>query len=95
MPETLSPTLLNVLVCPEDRTPVRLATPEEITGLNTRIAEGSLKRRSGAPVTEPLDAVLIRVDGRVGYEVQDGIPLMLMEEGLALDPEVGPPQINR
>lgn len=90
MPET-TPTdatvpqdLLDILVCPETRQPVRLARPEELEQLNTRIRAGELRNRGGEKVAEPLREALIREDERVLYPVDDGIPVMLVDESIEL-----------
>ena len=33
-----------------------------------------------------LDAALLRDDGRVAYPIRDGIPVLIAEEAIALDP---------
>ena len=48
--------LLDILVCPDDLTPVRLATAAELTALNARIAAGQVKNRGGQPVATELAA---------------------------------------
>ena len=78
------PELLEILACPDDKTPVRLATPEELEALNARIASGEVKSRGGQPVTEPVVEGLVREDGRYLYRVDDDIPIMLIDEALPL-----------
>ena len=36
------------------------------------------------PVREPIEALLVRADGKLAYPVRDGIPIMLVEEALPL-----------
>jgi uncharacterized protein YbaR (Trm112 family) len=76
--------LLKILVCPEDKTPVRPATAEEIGALNQRIETGALKNRSGQAVTEALTEGLVREDGRYLYPIRDDIPVMLVDEAIPL-----------
>lgn len=77
--------LLEILACPEDKTPVRLAESGEIEALNERIRSGSVKNRGGDPVTDPLEAGLVREDGRFLYPIRDEIPIMLIDEAIPLD----------
>jgi len=42
-------------------------------------------------VTDSFAGMLIRADERIAYMIQDGIPIMLIEKALMLDPSVGPP----
>jgi uncharacterized protein YbaR (Trm112 family) len=76
--------LIALLCCPESRQPLAIAPDEALRSVNERIAAGLLSNRSGTPVTEPVDALLVREDGRFGYAVRDGIPVLLIEEALPL-----------
>jgi len=80
----VSPDLLEILVCPETRQPVRAATPAEIDALNQRVRAGMLRNRGGEPVPKPIEEGLVREDGKVLYVVDDGIPVMLIEESIEL-----------
>jgi uncharacterized protein YbaR (Trm112 family) len=76
--------LLEILVCPDDLTPVRLATAAELTALNARIAAGEVKTRGGQVVSAPVKEGLVRADGKYLYVVDDDIPVMLIDEAIAL-----------
>jgi uncharacterized protein YbaR (Trm112 family) len=76
--------LLEILVCPETRQGVRLAQADELERVNARIREGALRNRGGEKVAEPLREALVREDGRVLYPVDDGIPVMLIDESIEL-----------
>ena len=80
----LAPDLLEILRCPEDRTPLREAEPALIAELNAKVQSGALRNKGGEPVKEPLQGGLIRQDGKVLYPVRDDIPVMLIEEGIPL-----------
>jgi uncharacterized protein YbaR (Trm112 family) len=82
----LNPELLALLVCPETHQDVALALPEEIAQINAAIAQGALRTVGGAVVELPVEAALIRIDRRVAYPIRDGIPVMLVAEGLDLTP---------
>ena len=74
--------LLEILACPETKQPVRLAHEELVGRVNAAVAAGALKNRDGQPVTEPIEAGLLREDGRYLYPVRDDIPVMLIGEGI-------------
>jgi len=74
--------LLEILACPETKQPVRLADDELVRRVNAAAADGTLKNRDGQSVTEPIDAGLLREDGRYLYPVRDDIPVMLIGEGI-------------
>lgn len=80
----LATDLLEILRCPEDRTPLREAQPALIAELNAKVQSGALRNKGGEPVKEPLQGGLIRQDGKVLYPVRDDIPVMLIEEGIPL-----------
>jgi uncharacterized protein YbaR (Trm112 family) len=80
----LDPELLDILVCPETRRPVALAGDGLLARVNAAAAGGSLSNRAGEAVQAPLDAVLVRDDGEVGYPVRDDIPIMLIDESIDL-----------
>lgn len=80
----LDPELLEILVCPETRGPVRPANEELVARINRAIEEGTLTNRGGEPVTEKLDGGLVREDGELLYPVRDDIPIMLIDEAILL-----------
>ncbi len=76
--------LLEILACPEDKTPLRLADESTLAKLNETIAAGTLTNRGGNVVDEPIEAGLIREDGRYLYAIRDDIPIMLIDEAIPL-----------
>lgn len=76
--------LLKMLVCPETRLPLVPADPELMNRLNQAITEGLLKNRGGQTVRGLLQGGLVREDRAVLYPVIDGIPVMLVDEGIPL-----------
>jgi uncharacterized protein YbaR (Trm112 family) len=74
--------LLDILVCPETKQPLRVADAALIDRLNASVESGSLKSRGGEVVKEPLTEGLVREDGTVLYPVRDGIPIMLIDEAI-------------
>ncbi len=81
----ISKELLDLLVCPENRTPLTPADDELLAKLNRAIAAGSVKNRSGQQVSESLSGALVRQDGRMLYPIVDDIPIMLVEEAIPLE----------
>lgn len=80
----LSDDLLEILRCPKERTPLKLAEAALVEGLNAKIAEGGVTNVEGSAVTDAVDALLVREDGRVAYVVREDIPVMLIGEGIEL-----------
>ena len=80
----VSQDLLDILVCPESRQPVAPAPEDLIARLNGEIAAGTLRNRGGATVETDIAEALLREDGKILYLVDDGIPVMLIEESIEL-----------
>ena len=80
----VSEELLEILVCPETKQPVKLAPEELIRKLAEDIEAGRVRNRGGEKVAQPLSEGLLRQDGKVLYPIDDGIPVMLIEESIEL-----------
>jgi uncharacterized protein YbaR (Trm112 family) len=76
--------LLQILACPETHQPLAEADGETVARINEAIEAGRLKNVGGHEVGEKIDGGLVREDGRILYPVRDGIPVLLVEEGVAL-----------
>jgi uncharacterized protein YbaR (Trm112 family) len=81
---SVSQELLEILVCPETKQPVAPATPELLARLNEAVRAGRVRTRGGRAVDQPIVEGLVREDGRILYPVDDGIPVMLIEESIEL-----------
>ncbi len=77
--------LAALLVCPKDRVPLKLAEPRLLSRVNRAIAAGRVKNQAGRAVEDQLSAALVRQDDTLLYPVLDGIPVLLVEEAIALD----------
>ena len=64
---------------------VTLAWPELLKKINTAISDGKLVNRDGAELSGSLDEALITDDGKIMYPVNDGIPVLLEGESVALN----------
>jgi uncharacterized protein YbaR (Trm112 family) len=78
--------LLALLVCPETHQDLALATPSEIALLNEAIGQGRITTAKGVPVAQTVQGALIRQDRTIAYPIRDGIPVMLVAEGMTLSP---------
>ena len=76
--------LLAILCCPENKQAVSLIDQRKLEILNEKITMGKLENKSGKLVKEKLEGALLRADQKVAYPIRDGIPIMLIDEGLVV-----------
>jgi uncharacterized protein YbaR (Trm112 family) len=74
--------LLDILCCPVSKTPLRPMSRTELEALNSAIGAGEVMTVAGVAVTERVTEALITTDRKVIYRIDDGIPVMLPEEGI-------------
>lgn len=74
--------LLDVLVCPVSKKPLSVLPKQTMTELNALVAQGRITTVGGQKVETPLEEGLITEDGKTIYRIDDGIPIMLAEEGI-------------
>lgn len=77
--------LLDILVCPETKQPVRPADEGVLARLSSAIEAGGVKNRGGELVREPVQEGLVREDGLFLYPVREDIPIMLIDEAIPLE----------
>ncbi len=77
--------LLEILVCPENKTPVHPADEALVNTINAAINAGTLKNRAGEPVNDMIDEGLVREDNAYLYIIRDNIPVMLIDEAIPLE----------
>lgn len=79
--------LLEILVCPQDHTPLCPAGEDLLERLNRAIADEKTEivNLGGRPLAEPLADALVRQDRKILYGVVDGIPVLLVDEAVALE----------
>jgi uncharacterized protein YbaR (Trm112 family) len=75
--------LLDILVCPATRQPLALIDKAALEAVNRAVAAGGVVRGDDSVQSEPLREALITRDRKTVYRVDDGIPVLLIEEGIA------------
>jgi len=78
----ISEEMLKILCCPMSKTPVRLLTGDEMDKINKAIETGQLETVDGDKITHKLEPSLITQDKKTIYEIDDGIPNMLIGSGI-------------
>ncbi len=74
--------LLDILACPATRQPLMLLEAAGLEALNRAIAVGEVKRADGTVQTDALREALITQDRKLVYRIDDGIPVLLIEDGI-------------
>ena len=77
--------LLEILVCPQDHTPLCVADEELVAGLNRAITAGQIKNRAGQWVRKTVQGGLVRRDKTFLYPIIDNIPVLLVDDAIPLD----------
>jgi uncharacterized protein YbaR (Trm112 family) len=80
----LTPDLLKILCCPETHEKLSPADAALVEQINEAVVAGRLRNRAGKPVTEKITGGLVRQDQKYLYPVRGDIPVMLIDEAIAL-----------
>ena len=75
--------LLDILCCPASKQPLALLDRGELQSLNQAIAKNQVLRLDGSAQEQMLTEGLITRDRRIVYRIDDGIPVLLADEGIA------------
>ena len=74
--------LLEILACPKTHQSLAEADAALLARVNAAIRAGKMANVGGKAVSEPIEAGLVRADGQIVYPIQNGIPILLIDEGL-------------
>ena len=75
--------LLEILVCPVSRVPVKPLPRDKLAILNRHRERNGLACVDGSSVDEPVEEALITTDGKTVYVVKGGVPVMLEDQGIS------------
>ena len=75
--------LLDILVCPATRQPLSMLDKSGLEALNRAIEAGGVARVDAAPQSEALREALVTRDRKLVYRIDDGIPVLLVEDAIA------------
>jgi uncharacterized protein YbaR (Trm112 family) len=80
----LDPEFLQILRCPKTRKPLRMASAAELQAINRRITDQEVVDASGRKREQPITEGLVPEGEAVLYPVEDGIPILLIDDALPL-----------
>ena len=81
----IDPKLLDILCCPISKQPVFPLSEEKLATVNAAIAAGQVTQADETVVETPLSEGLITKNKQRIYRIDEGIPVMLEEESIAVD----------
>lgn len=76
--------LLSILCCPVTHKGLSLARADLLASINAAISAGKLRNLDGTVLKDDLKEALVTDDGKTMYPIDDGIPVLLEGEGVAL-----------
>ena len=80
----ISKQLLDILVCPISKRPLRLGSQEELDNINEGILSKTLKNSAGSVLNEAVEQVLLEDGSRLAYLLRNDIPVLIEEEAIQL-----------
>lgn len=81
---SIDSSLLAILCCPVSHQPLKLMGDDALQRVNELIEARALKQRDGTVLEHAWAGALCTEDGRVAYPIEDDIPILLEERGIAL-----------
>ena len=75
--------LLDIICCPVSKVPLVPLSTKQLAALNKEISAGAALNVDAQVVSGLLNAGLLTTDGKIIYRIEEGIPVLLPEEGIA------------
>lgn len=82
--------ILEILACPATHRKLHPLGPDKLQLLNNRIASGRAIYVNGDTIVSPLQAALVTDNDTLIYPVEEDIPVLLVERGIAARQLVDP-----
>jgi uncharacterized protein YbaR (Trm112 family) len=79
-------TLLEILCAPLSHAALRLASPVELSHINSRIRSRLIRNRAGLTVDGELEGCLVCELDRMCYPIRNGFPVLISDEAFEYMP---------
>ncbi len=80
----LDATFVSLLACPETKQSLRVASQVLVDAVNAAIERGEIVNRASRKLEQPVETLLVREDNEIAYPVWDGMPTLLIDEGICV-----------
>lgn len=80
---SLNKKILEIICCPVSKVPLKPLSASGLKSVNEAITEGQCRFVDDTLLDSPLAEALITEDNKLIYPVDDGIPVLLAEKGIA------------
>jgi uncharacterized protein YbaR (Trm112 family) len=91
MTQPLPDSILQALVDPLSREPLRPATQAELRAIEGALASGRARTRGGSPAPARIEGAFVTAGGDAAYLVVEGLPHFIVDERIELDVPLGQP----
>ncbi|MBK6727796.1 MAG: hypothetical protein IPG63_11115 [Xanthomonadales bacterium] len=78
----LDPRFLSILCCPVSKRALKALSRSRLAFVNDAIRSGAVLNVSGSTLDAALADALISDDDKVIYRIEDGVPVLLPDEGI-------------
>ncbi|MDH3647219.1 MAG: Trm112 family protein [Gammaproteobacteria bacterium] len=75
--------IIDILACPTSHRPLRPIPPNKLDTLNELIKSGRARYVDGEKIEQIIEAALITDNGTIIYRIDNDIPVLLVERGIA------------
>jgi len=81
----LKPEVLAMLRCPQEQSPLAVASESLVEEVNQAIRSRQVRNRAGRLLEQQLDGGLVTRRGDLMYPMIDGIPVLVRDEAIELE----------
>ena len=80
----IDPDFVSILICPESKVKLKIADTALVESINKKIENGIIVTRAGDLLKTKVAALLVTVDGRRAFQINNGIPNLLLDDSFEI-----------